>query len=70
MDIRLRAERKCGHLLKEIANKGERKEPGIGGDPGCTEKPGLKDLGVTKTQSHCWQKLAELGDTEFEAKAE
>ncbi len=38
-------------------------------DPRNAKLPALADLGVTKTQSSRWQKLAELGDDDFEARA-
>jgi hypothetical protein len=58
-DIRLRAEIKGGELLREMA---EQKERVKGGDP--KSRPAtlakLEDLGVSKTQSSRWQKLASL----------
>ena len=59
LDIRLRAERKCGQLLKEQAESGERATRG--NDPGSngrnvarrdvTNKPTLSDLGISRDQS-------------------
>jgi hypothetical protein len=55
------AERRAGELLKEMAERGERR--GSGGDyvteHGSIEEPSLSDLGVTKKQSHNWQKQGE-----------
>ena len=70
-DIRLRAERRAGELLGEMAANGQRQKRGDADD--CRRKPSvptLSDLGVTKIQSHRWQKLAELDDEEFEEKVE
>ncbi|TDX65168.1 N6-adenosine-specific RNA methylase IME4 [Methylosinus sp. sav-2] len=68
-EIRLRAERKAGELLRSMAETGERVK---GGDP--KSRPAtmatLADLGVSKTQSSRWQKLAELPSAAFERKVE
>jgi N6-adenosine-specific RNA methylase IME4 len=67
-DIRLRAERKAGQLLKEMADRGER-DPGGRGRIELRPATQLADLGVTKTQSHRWQKLGAMADEAFEARA-
>jgi N6-adenosine-specific RNA methylase IME4 len=67
-EIRLRAERRAGELLREMAERRERATEGE--RKGFTEKPLLADLGVTKTQSHRWQKLADLDDGDFEQRVE
>jgi phage N-6-adenine-methyltransferase len=74
--IRLRAERRAGELLAEMAKaKGTRGQ--LRGDvlvggraptPPTETTPTLKDMGVTKTQSSKWQKLAKLPEDKFEAK--
>jgi N6-adenosine-specific RNA methylase IME4 len=67
-DIRLRAERRAGELLAEMEkNKGAvRGKTGRKGKPVLDVKPKLANLGVTKTQSSRWQKLAALGSNQFE----
>src|SRR5215211_4608512 len=64
IEIRLSAERRAGELLREMA---ERKERAKGGDP--KSRPAtlakLADLGVTKTQSSRWQRLAEMSLDHF-----
>ena len=67
--IRLCAERRAGEILAEMAEKGER-DNGKGRNP-CLKSqaatPKLADLGITKSQSSRWQRLAELTPEEFEA---
>jgi hypothetical protein len=65
IDIRIRAERKAGQLLKAM-------EKAKGGRPsdktGNTTLPvSLQELGVSKRQSADWQKLADVPDEEFDA---
>jgi phage N-6-adenine-methyltransferase len=70
-DIRLRAERRAGQLLAEMAERGER-DPGHGDRKSGLQDatPKLADLGVTKTQSSRWQQLAKLPEWVFEKKVE
>jgi hypothetical protein len=58
-EIRLRAERRGGEILKEMAENGER-DPGGRGRIECRPATQLANLGVTKSQSSRWQKLAAL----------
>jgi hypothetical protein len=63
-EIRLRAERRCGQLLQQVEKaKGTRGQ--LSG--GRTVRPPedaqtLADLGITKSQSSRWQKLAAIPD--------
>ena len=69
-EIRFRAERRAGELLKAMAERGER-DLGRGGDRKSQSQDAtvkLSDLGVTKTQSSRWQKLAEMNSDDFEAR--
>lgn len=71
--IRLRAERRCGELLKESKDNGTRQKPGDN-PRGVNSRidrpltPTLADLGISKQQSSDWQKLAEIPEEKFEAK--
>jgi phage N-6-adenine-methyltransferase len=65
-DIRMRAERRAGELLREMAERGERAVRKNMKSQPATSK--LSDLGVNKTQSSRWQKLAELSERDFEGK--
>jgi hypothetical protein len=69
-EIRLRAERRAGELLAEMAkNKGALPgRTGRKGRPVLDPTPKLADLGITKTQSSRWQALARLPEREFEDK--
>jgi len=65
--MRLRAERRAGELLREMkkatprgSNQHEERLRRT------TDPPTLADIGVTKTRSSRWQKLASLGDDAFE----
>lgn len=66
-EIRLRAERRAGQLLKEMAERGEREDRGRRDQ--MSQAATLTDLGVSRTQSSRWQKLADLDDEDFEARA-
>jgi hypothetical protein len=59
-EIRLRAERKAGQLLKQ------REQP-RGNRYRASDDPTLKDLGVSPDQSSQWQKLADIPGPQFEA---
>jgi len=67
-EIRLRAERKAGAILRTMQKaKGS---PGNQHTGPLTRSEGTKtlaDLGITHNQSSQWQKLAEVPEAEFEA---
>ena len=68
IEIRIRAERKVGQLLKVGPKaKGALKQ---GSNPprssSTTTGTTLKSLGITKDQSSRWQKLADMSEDEFE----
>ena len=59
MEIRLRAERRCGELIREQQESGEIESRG--GDR-KTKSSGttLNDIGITRDQSSKFQKLADI----------
>jgi hypothetical protein len=67
-EIRLRAERKAGKLLREMRKaKGARER---GTNRGATRSPeataSLADFGISKKQSANWQRLADISEDDFE----
>ena len=65
-EVQLRAKRRGGELLKALAERGER-DPGGRGRIECRPALKLADLGVSKSQSARWQKIAALPESAFEA---
>lgn len=67
-EIKLRAERRAGELLREMEkNKGAVPgKTGRKGKPVLDTAPKLSDLGVSKTQSSRWQALAAINESAFE----
>jgi hypothetical protein len=60
-EIKIRAERRCGALLPAQIKRGGNR----------ISKPRLanltlKDIGISKYQSHCWQSIAKIPDNIFE----
>lgn len=68
-DIRLRAERKAGQVLAEMAETGERASPGRPEKRSPAATIILKDMGLSKSQSSRWQALAALDEETFERRA-
>jgi N6-adenosine-specific RNA methylase IME4 len=67
--IRLRAERRAGQLLVEMADNGERAQPGdkeSGRGKKLLSRPTLSDLGINKSQSSRWQQLAAMPEKLFD----
>jgi hypothetical protein len=70
-EIRIRAERKTGELLRQTKKNGERAAPAGNLKRGpksaeTTSETTLADLGISKDQSSDWQKLAEIPKEKFE----
>jgi len=74
-EIRLRAERRAGELLAQMKERGEREARGGDRKSKCSAStliapPQLADLGITKSQSSNWQRLAAIEAQVFEARVE
>ena len=66
IEIRLRAERKCGELTAEMVRApGYRSDLTSVGDP--SKLAALKQAGISRDQATQWQKLAAVPDEQFEA---
>jgi hypothetical protein len=75
-EIKVRAERRAGEMLRGMAERGERATQGDGPkfDPAnssieelVSDRPKtLEELGVNKRESHRWQALAAMPDEHFE----
>jgi N6-adenosine-specific RNA methylase IME4 len=68
-EIKLRAERRAGEMLKEGAKNGDRAGRGRPKKP-SSEKgfsaPTLEEIGISEKQSFHWQSIAEIPEEEFE----
>lgn len=70
-EVRIRAERRAGELLRDMAATGQRLKPGDAGRSKANISPKssgttLVDLGITRDQSSKWQQLANVPEEEFE----
>ncbi|MEW8522167.1 MAG: hypothetical protein AB2552_03850 [Candidatus Thiodiazotropha endolucinida] len=63
-EIKVRAERKCGELLRESAKNGERATRGRPRKSDTVSH--LDDIGINRKQSERWQKLADMPEEHFE----
>ena len=65
-EIRLRAERRAGELLKETARVGQRQTRGNNKKLKSLGTTSLSDYGISRNQSSDWQKLADVPKPLFE----
>ena len=59
-EIRLRAERRAGELLREMKKNGTLRTAAKGRPKKGSNDTRLSDLGISEDQSSDWQKLAKL----------
>jgi hypothetical protein len=69
-EIKVRAERRCGELLRETAENGQRARQGRPEQTSHDATFTLADLGLTRDQSSCYQKLAAMPEEHFETAIE
>jgi hypothetical protein len=70
-EIKIRAERKCGEMLREGAKNGDRATRETAREVGSSRTtrldiPTLSDIGISRDQSSRWQKLADMPEEHFE----
>lgn len=65
-EIKVRAERRCGELLKATADAGERATRGVNVERYDIDKPTLSDMGLTRDESSRYQQLAAMPAEHFE----
>lgn len=63
----MRAERRAGHLLKDMKVTGQRVSSENGRPTEASTRARLSDLGITRDQSSKWQALAEVPEHQFES---
>lgn len=78
VEIKVRAERRAGEMLKEGAKKGDRVKRGKNktsrnsasqkSHDATSDTPTLAEIGISKTQSSRWQAIAEIPEEKFEEK--
>lgn len=66
-EVRLRAERRAGELLKEMKQAGRRQDRGDNRKMSRASTSKLQDLNITRDQASQWQQLAEVPVEQFEA---
>ena len=70
-EIRIRAERRAGELLRETPRAAGAREPGtdrgMTPSPAVSASPTLASQGISYNQAARWQKLAEIPAADFEA---
>lgn len=64
-EVKIRAERKAGELLRELGEQGVRYS-GQGGNRRSRDAVSLEKLDVSRKQSSRWQQVASLDEVEFE----
>lgn len=64
-EIKVRAERRAGEMLRDSAERGERHHHGRV-SPSDDKPTTLVDLGISANQSSRWQSLASMSDDHFE----
>ena len=65
-EIRMRAERRAGELLRDMADRGERHRRGDSNQHAKSQAATLQNLDINKSQSARWQKLADIEEDDFE----
>jgi hypothetical protein len=63
-EVKLRAERKAGGLLRSLKLRGGDRRSKL---PEATLKSSLDELGISKKQSMLWQRVSSISDRDFDA---